>query len=252
MVDGSWVVGDPSGDKPSLQLSPDGFTSLSFDDPTLMQDACVVPVPEGSASGGAAVGSKPGSCPQASGSARCRTTRRLTALGALLTALGVDPEVVLAMSFHVNSDDVGGTYVSAQQMVDGQPTGASWNVSWVGDQVSSVYGAMAPLVSLGDYDVVSPIAAVQRLSDPRFGTMWGGGIVPMGVAIAADGMRNASSAVAVPPSASVSQPTWASSRDRPWARARARAADPPTERLRTRPHLRRSMPGTTSDGRSSR
>jgi hypothetical protein len=214
LVDGSWVIGDSSGNRPNLQLSPDGFTTLSFYDPTVVQDACIAPTPDGSTSGGS-VGSagsgggsgpdaKPGACPQATTASMSddEATRRTRAL---LTAIGVAPDVVASMDITVNSDDAGGSYVSAVQKIDGQATGAAWNLDFVGDQLSSVYGAMAPLVSLGDYDVVSPAAAVSRLSDPSFGPMWGGGVVPMGVAYAADGMKNASTSGTVVPDTAVSQ-----------------------------------------------
>ncbi len=213
MVDGSWVIGDPSGNHPSLQLSPDGNTSLSFYDPTVVQDACIAPTPDGATStgsngsgGASGPDAKPGSCGQATGPSMSddEATRRTRAL---LTAIGVAPDVVASMDITVNSDDGGGAYVSAVQKVDGQAIGAAWNLNWVGDQLSSVYGAMAPLVSLGDYDVVSPAAAVQRLTDPRFGPMWGGGVVPMGVAYAADGMKNAATSVGVAPDTAVSQPS---------------------------------------------
>ena len=217
MVDGSWVIGEPSGNRPSLQLSPDGFTSLSFYDPTVAQDVCIAPTPDGSTStGSGGSGSvsgpdaKPGSCAQATGPSLSddEVTRRTRAL---LTAIGVAPDVVASMDITVNSDDAGGSYVSAVQKIDGQATGAAWNLNWVGDQLSSVYGAMAPLVTLGDYNVVSPAAAVQRLSDPRFGPMWGGGVVPMGVAYATDGMKNTSTSVGVAPDTAVSQPSAAPS-----------------------------------------
>lgn len=42
----------------------------------------------------------------------------------------------------------------------------------------SLNGSLAPLVDLGEYEVVSPAEAVLRLSDPRFGSS-GGGYYPM-------------------------------------------------------------------------
>jgi len=58
--------------------------------------------------------------------------------------------------------------------------------------VQSVYGALAPTVPLGDYDVVSPTEAVARLGDPRFGPSYGG-VMPL----AADGVARSDSGGAV-------------------------------------------------------
>jgi hypothetical protein len=192
MVDGSWVVGDPSGNKPSVQLSPDGYASLSFYDPTVTAGDCGIatPVPEpGTSNSGASTGagsaSKPGACPAASVDPLSKD-EAIRKTRALLVDVGLAPDVVAAMTFSVSTDETGGAYVSATRVVDGQPTGDVWSVSWVGDQLSSVYGAVAPVISLGSYDVVSPVDAVARLGDPRFGVMYGGGIMPMRAAYALD------------------------------------------------------------------
>lgn len=71
-------------------------------------------------------------------------------------------------------DDASWTYVTAYQVVDGQRTGMAWGSSLSGAGLQSLNGSLAPLVSLGEYDVVSPSAAVLRLSDPRFGSSGGG------------------------------------------------------------------------------
>ena len=57
-------------------------------------------------------------------------------------------------------------------LVHGYPANAVapvWSITVTVDGVSSAEGPIAPLVSLGSYDVISPAAAVQRLTDPRFG-----------------------------------------------------------------------------------
>jgi hypothetical protein len=221
-VDGSWVVGDPSGSKPSVQLAPDGYASLSFYDPTVTAGDCVnvTPVPEpgtpgsgasgsgasgsgGSSNSGGAV-SRPGDCSNPS-VAPLGHDEAIRKTRALLMDLGLDADVVAAMTFDVSTDETGGAYVSATRVIDGQATGDVWSISWVGDQPSSLYGAMAPVVSLGSYDVVSPVDAVARLSDPRFGVMYGGGIVPMRAAFARDVAKGAP----VPPATAVGSATVA-------------------------------------------
>jgi len=201
-LNGSWFVGEPSGTKPSVQLSPDGWTSLSYYDPTVAQSGCAAPE---------ATNTKDNPCAVATATplTDSEATRRTRAL---LTDLGVDPTVVATVAIDVTSDGTGGAYVSAYQVIDGQRAGATWSLSWFGDQLTSVYGAMAPVVSLGSYDLVSPTDAVQRLSDPRFGQLWGGGPIPMGMA-AADGVSmsaapggamtgpNTTTSVVVPPDA---------------------------------------------------
>ena len=175
-LNGSWLVGEPTGGKPSVQLAPDGWTSLSYYDPTVAQGGCAAPE---------ATNTKDAPCPVATATplTDSEATRRTRAL---LTDLGVDPTVVAAAAIDVTSDGTGGAYVSAYQVIDGQRAGATWSLSWFGDQLTSLYGAMAPVVSLGGYDLVSPTDAVQRLGDPRFGQLWAGGPIPMGIA-AADG-----------------------------------------------------------------
>jgi hypothetical protein len=199
LVDGSWVVGDQSGSKPSVQLAPDGHASLSFYDPTVSVGGCAIATPmpepgtpESGSSGGAST--KPGECATSS-VAPLSKDDAIRRTKSLLVDAGLDADVVAAMTFDVSIDSSGGAYVSATRVIDGQPTGDVWSVSWVGDQLSSAYGALAPVVSLGDYDVVSPMDAVARLTDPRFGVMFGGGVMPMGVAYG----RDDATSITVPP-----------------------------------------------------
>jgi hypothetical protein len=79
-----------------------------------------------------------------------------------------------------------------QQVIDGRLTGVSWGVTLVGNGVNTLYGPLAPLVSLGDYPVISPAAAVDRLNDPRFGTS--GGAIPYGLPMAAEGSSGSGTA----------------------------------------------------------
>ena len=96
----------------------------------------------------------------------------------LLSSLGADPA-----GFEYETTDTGttrATTVLAHQVVDGQRTGLSWNVTLVADGVQSLYGFLAPLVDLGEYPVVGAATAAARLNDPRFGSGWGGGACSAG------------------------------------------------------------------------
>lgn len=73
-------------------------------------------------------------------------------------------------------DDEAYTYVTADHVVGGQRTGLQWGGSLTGAGLQSLHGFTAPLVELGEYAVVSPAEAVERLSDPRFTSGWGGPI----------------------------------------------------------------------------
>ena len=96
-----------------------------------------------------------------------------------MSALGVD-----ASGYEFEVGDYGtpsAAYVTAFQVVDGQRSGATWSVTLLGREIQSVNGGLAPLISLGSYDVVSPTTAVDRLSDPRYGFGFVGGPMPYGV-----------------------------------------------------------------------
>ena len=53
--------------------------------------------------------------------------------------------------------------------VDGQRIDQAWSLELTDAGVSSAYGTLAPIVSLGEYAVVSEQEGFERLSDPRFG-----------------------------------------------------------------------------------
>jgi hypothetical protein len=89
----------------------------------------------------------------------------------VLAALGID-----ASTYDIVAEDYGDTtwsYVTGYQVLDGERTGVTWSASMTGGGLSSLYGSTAPLVSLGEYDVISPADAVARLGDPRFGASGG-------------------------------------------------------------------------------
>src|SRR5690606_8692608 len=93
------------------------------------------------------------------------------ALADVLRAMGLDPA-----GFELRAEDSGGedswSYATAYQVVGGQRTGLQWGASFTGGGLQSLHGFLAPVVELGEYDVVSPAEAVERLGDPRFGSGW--------------------------------------------------------------------------------
>ncbi len=98
----------------------------------------------------------------------------------LLAALGIQTTVEVE-STEYDVPEAGQprmTTVNAFQVIDSQRTGVTWSATFLGGGVQSFYGPLAPLVSLGDYAVVSENDAVARLNDPRFGASWGG-VMPL-------------------------------------------------------------------------
>ena len=190
--EGGWVVGPSDGSGPTVQVSPDGTASLYYSDPELYprfdsiepmpmpepieEDA----VPEGEGTSGSpgddavsAPAVEPGVAlpvepadptPVEDPEADAATG----ALHATLGALGLDAD---AAEYETQSHWSGGAVTSAvaHQVVEGERTGHSWYAEVVDGQVMSFSGPLAPLVSLGGYDLVSPAEAVDRLGDPRFG-----------------------------------------------------------------------------------
>ncbi|MDC7120316.1 hypothetical protein OMK64_02060 [Cellulomonas fimi] len=189
---GAWTVGSTDGTGPSVSMSPDGTGSVSYYDPSKDPWSCVASAPEtldgGSTADGAGTSSSAGAaqvdpglgpdCQDPDQPAAPTGDAARAKASDLLRALGVDPDAYeLEVVADAGSPVV--TQVTAYQVVDGQRSGLAWNVSLVGDGVQSLWGSLAPLVELGDYDVVSPRAAVERLGDPRFGAS--GGIMPLAV-----------------------------------------------------------------------
>ncbi|KQY23096.1 hypothetical protein ASD16_10975 [Cellulomonas sp. Root485] len=192
---GTWTVGPNDGSGASVSLSPDGLASLSYYDPTRDPWNCVRSAPDeivepdtGEAAEGSvgvpepAIVDPPADC-TSSATAPTGDAAIAEAKDAL-SSVGVDPAgYQFTAATDPGSPQV--TNVSASQVLDGQQTGVTANVTLVADGVQSLYAPMAPLVALGSYDVVSPTEAVERLGDPRFGASGGGDVMPL----AAEGMR---------------------------------------------------------------
>ncbi|MCB7136309.1 hypothetical protein [Cellulosimicrobium marinum] len=175
---GAFVVGSSDWTGPVVSLQPDGLASVSFSDPTKDPWGCAVvepaePTEDGSAEdGGGSSGStgSTGECVPGDQGTPPGGEEAAERLRALMRALGVDPD---GFEVEAQEPEVEGaapaTTVTASEVVDGRRTGTSWSATFSGAGLASVYGALAPRVEIGTYDVVSPAEAVERLGDPRFG-----------------------------------------------------------------------------------
>ncbi|KGM15144.1 hypothetical protein N867_11675, partial [Actinotalea fermentans ATCC 43279 = JCM 9966 = DSM 3133] len=166
---GSWVVGSTDGTGPTVSLSADGLGSLSYWDPTMETWACAATLEGGTdaVEPGLVDPVAPQTCEERDLGDAPTGEAAADVLRERMSALGVDPagyEVVVE-----DSGDPAYAYVVGHQVVDGQRTGLTWNATLTGAGVSGLYGFTAALVDLGEYDVISPAAAVERLNDPRFG-----------------------------------------------------------------------------------
>lgn len=206
---GTWVVGPNDGSGATVSLSADGPGSLSYWNPANDVAYCdVEPVPgtepapdeRSAADGEADPGTGGGSVDMPVPPQRCEGVddagdapqgdAAVAVLRELMTALGADPA-----GYQLVADDAGdGSYswVTAHHVVDGQQTGLTWSLGLTGKGATSLYGVTAALVDLGEYEVVSPAEAVERLNDPRFGAGWAGPIMMAGA-------RGAETDVAIAP-----------------------------------------------------
>lgn len=167
---GTLTVGPTDGSGASVSMSADGNGSISYYDPAKDPWVC----------SSEPVAKDVDPCTQRDLGAAPSSADAEAQLRALLAAAGLDAD-----SFAYEGQDQGDpTWLSltATRLVDGQRTDLQWSASWTGAGLQSVYGSAAPLVSLGDYAVVSPTEAVARLADPRFGSV-GGPILYAGAAV---------------------------------------------------------------------
>lgn len=170
---GSWLVGSADWTGPAVRLENDGLARFSFNDPTLQQWQCPAAAP-GSAAGTSAEAIEPVApqpCIERDLGTPPEGDAAVAQLRGVIEAAGLDPA---DFEFDVQSfGDATATYVSAQRLVGGLGTGLTWNVTLTGSGVQSADGFLAPLVEFGAYDVISPVDAVARLNDPRFGATGG-------------------------------------------------------------------------------
>ena len=170
--DGYWLVGPTDGSGPSISLYPDGSASLSYYDPAKDPWSCVATLEESTDPSIGIVAPDP--CTQRDLGPAPAADVAQAQLRDVLTAVGID-----AAGYELVAEDWGDAswiYATAYQVIDGQRTGITWSGSFTGAGLQSLYGSLAPAVSLGEYEVISPAAAVARFADPRFGSGWGGPI----------------------------------------------------------------------------
>lgn len=170
----AWTVGPVDGSGPSVSLMGDGMGSVSYWDP-----AASPPCYEGSgvsdSSAAASAEPAPPCLPAADAIGVDDAIARSTDL---MARIGLDPA-----NYTFSSPDeyaAGGSrtvlaVVTVGQVgaVDPANSGPQWSFTFTGDRLAGFYGGLAPIVSLGQYTVISPADAVARMNDPRFGVTAG-------------------------------------------------------------------------------
>lgn len=150
--DGAWTAGPQDGSGPALSVSFDGMLSFYYQNPQinpwLCEDGAEACVPTGQAPGeDAAIG----------------------ALRSLIVAAGRDP-AAFEFTSHVWEGSPTRT-AEARPVVDGQRIDQAWSLELAENGVVNANGALAGVVGLGSYAVVSEQDGFERLSDPRFGAV---------------------------------------------------------------------------------
>jgi hypothetical protein len=156
MRGGGWAAGPQDGSAPALSVSFDGTLSFYYQDPRVKLWLC-----EKDADGG-------------EGTETCAPTGEapsedaaIGALRALLVAAGRDP-ATFSFTSHV-WDDSPTRIAEARPVIDGQSIDTAWSLEMGEGGIAGANGALADVVELGAYPVVSEQEGFERLSDPRFG-----------------------------------------------------------------------------------
>lgn len=194
--DGRWFIGEMyTGSGAGVQIYADGMASFSYYNADLDPYACpapadeqavppqVLPAPAEESAEEPGDGVTAQSMPGYAG-ADCEPTdlgpapteaEATAEAERLISSLGVDVD---GWEYEVWLDEwSGAAYVTGYPTVDGARTGTVWSVAVTGSGARSVDGPLATLTDLGEYPVVSPAEAVERLSDPRFGAWFGGPVL---------------------------------------------------------------------------
>ena len=205
VANGTWVVGAQDGTGPMVSLMLDGMSNFYSYDPSADPRSCisVEPMPAPAASD-APLGVPSTPCPTVEPKRGPSADDAIAVAKGVMKDVGIDPA-----GFVWTGDDTSDTvltYVTGAQVVDGQQTGAMWWISVAhGNRIANANGSLAPLVSLGTYDVVSAQEAVARLNDPVYSGFYGGPMPMMGDATAkssrSEGVAEAGPAVAADGSA---------------------------------------------------
>lgn len=178
---GGWTVGPADGSGPTVNLAGDGTASLYYYNQTLYN--YLLCGAAGSSAAGAEQAPPPDStvavpdkgivsspsCDNTAIPAAVSSEKAIALSRDLLTRLGQNPDT-LQLEASPADPGSGQASVLGYQVVSGQRTGVQWSFTFVGDQLANLNGQLAPLLSLGNYEVISPAAALTRLTDPRFGS----------------------------------------------------------------------------------
>ncbi|MFD6053496.1 hypothetical protein [Agromyces sp. NPDC060279] len=160
LQDGSWIVGPQDGSAPSLWVTLDGALSFWYNDPSIQPWNCP-------ADGGECTPS--GALPSEQAA--------IDALRSILAATGHDTD-----AFAYDSQTWEGAVTRTAQawpIVDGQRIDQGWSIELAEEGTVSVSGALAPIIGLGEYPIVSADEAFGRLSDPRFGAQRSGDVIAL-------------------------------------------------------------------------
>ncbi|MFE7406288.1 hypothetical protein, partial [Isoptericola sp. NPDC057559] len=168
---GSWAAGPRDGDGPTIWLSVDGSATFSYNDPDADPWRCEEVAARATEDGGTAADDDGDGCADRDTTpVGDKAARR--ALTDVMTRLGVDPSG-FEIEVGEQTEDEPGRWVTAYQVVDGARTGAQWSATVGPEGVAWLDGFLAGTTDLGEYPVISPAEAVDRLGDPRFsGSAW--------------------------------------------------------------------------------
>jgi hypothetical protein len=150
---GSWLVGAQDGTAPYLSANLDGMLSFYFTNPQINPWQC------GLDASSTLPCDPPSDLPNQEAA--------IAALHSLIASAGRDPK-----AFEYTSDMPEGSFTRSAQawpIVDGRRIDQPWGLELTGAGTYSASGALADIVPLGDYSIVSEKEAFERLSDPRFG-----------------------------------------------------------------------------------
>ena len=127
----------------------------------------------------------------------------IDSLRSVIAATGRDPE-----AYQYGSETWEGALTRTAQawpVIDGQRIDQPWTLELATEGIVSSYGGLAPIVPLGDYEVVSEQEAFERLSDTRFGAQMTN--LPIAMRTTADAAEGDAATEWVPPTEPPATPT---------------------------------------------
>jgi len=196
---GSWIVGEQDGVSPTVMISDDQMAYFSYSNPAALPwcgtGGAVDSVPTEKAMDSAQAGggvSGTATAPATATAPSSVVTSAQECVGSKKAAPDDDAAISLmrslvkellsnadVMTYEVTSRTDGksdgssfpSAQVTATLTVDGAPTDVLWSATVTADGIEEVSGSLAIAVDLGEYPVVSPMEAVNRLGDSRFGVL---------------------------------------------------------------------------------